>query len=342
MPPPSIARNFFEGIVNASDPVAAIRGLINSSPPTVERDWLEFKGQHRDPKQRDKKFGEQWSEALGGFANNQGGVLVWGADARQKPVKGGAIDGVWEEQPVDYPVALASRLTELQRQATDPPLANVEVKPCPLPTKPDQGFVVCFIPEGPDKPYRSEQAAKQWFLRAGDSFVVMSRSMLASMFYPRTHPAFRTKAKLSWEVVIDPQTALRRTVRMTCEMDLVNEGTGTAKDVTVVVMPNVEGNLGPIEFGGSSAFSFHDWSRDKEFHAIRPLHRDRLTPLCSARWDVEAICRGLVDVPRCFSPSFELSIFCENQGQKVIRIEFDEEEIIENKKGCICEVRPVE
>ncbi|HJT76274.1 MAG TPA: RNA-binding domain-containing protein, partial [Gemmataceae bacterium] len=81
-PSPSLARGFFEQITQSRDPVAAVRDLINSSPPTAETDWLDFKTEHLDPKQRDRKTRETWSEALGGFANNQGGVLIWGVDAR--------------------------------------------------------------------------------------------------------------------------------------------------------------------------------------------------------------------------------------------------------------------
>jgi hypothetical protein len=74
----------------------------------------------------------------------------------------------------DNPQALKSRLIEFQRGAVDPPLANVEIEAFPLPDNPSKGFVVCYTPEGPFKPYRSEQAGQRWFLRAGDSTQVMT------------------------------------------------------------------------------------------------------------------------------------------------------------------------
>src|SRR2546423_872105 len=117
MPPLSLARGFFDQIVNDPNPVAAIRRLINSDPPTAESDHFDCKLEHPDQKQRDKKTKEIWSEALGGFANAGGGVLIWGLDARKKTIDGREIDAVVGEGPVSNPRGLEARLRELQRQA---------------------------------------------------------------------------------------------------------------------------------------------------------------------------------------------------------------------------------
>src|SRR5438876_253313 len=148
MAQPSLARQFFEGIVTAADPVAAIRALVNSDPPTFETDWLDFKTEHADAKQRDKKNREVWYEALSGFANSGGGVLIWGIDARKMKMPGREVDAACEEKPVTEPFALKSRLIELQRGATDPPLGGVEFAAYELPKAPGTGFVVCFMRGG--------------------------------------------------------------------------------------------------------------------------------------------------------------------------------------------------
>lgn len=124
--PPSLARNFFERITKAGDPVAAIRSLINLTQPTFENDWLDFKREHPDPNQRDPK--RIWSEALGGFSNNQGGVLIWGIDARKTRVGGVEIDAAFGECLMNNPQGVKSRLIELQRDATNPPTTNVEIE----------------------------------------------------------------------------------------------------------------------------------------------------------------------------------------------------------------------
>ncbi len=115
MPPPSLAREFFDQIRTAADPVAFLTGLVNPANPTFEGDWLDFKTQP-DKDLKAPKWREMWVEALAGFANNAGGVLVWGIDARVDPAtKVSAACGV---KPVDNPAGVKSRLIELQRQAT--------------------------------------------------------------------------------------------------------------------------------------------------------------------------------------------------------------------------------
>jgi hypothetical protein len=68
---PSIAKEFFLKITGDSDPIAAIKRLLNATPPTFETEWLDFKGAAQTNDQDTKKT---WSKALAGFANTQGGV----------------------------------------------------------------------------------------------------------------------------------------------------------------------------------------------------------------------------------------------------------------------------
>ncbi|MFO0821708.1 MAG: ATP-binding protein [Gemmataceae bacterium] len=202
MAPASLARDFFERVLCNLDRVAAIRALINSDPPTTESDWFDVKGEHIDPKQRDKRSKELWSEVLGGFANNQGGVIIWGLDARPVEIAGKRIDAITKDVPVADAQELARNLGEWRRQATDPPLPNVEIVPVVNPLDAPKGYVVCFVPEGPHKPYRSENAERNYYLRSADNTNVMSRSVLASMFfYPKAMASLKLSAKLTYEQI---------------------------------------------------------------------------------------------------------------------------------------------
>src|SRR5262245_4101274 len=111
MPPPSLARDFFDGIVNSTDPVAAIQGLVSPDPAKTkaETDWLDFKTEDPDPRRRDTQIKKTWSEALSGFANNQGGVLVWGIEAKKTNIGGVEIDAACGEKPMTDPLTLRSR-----------------------------------------------------------------------------------------------------------------------------------------------------------------------------------------------------------------------------------------
>jgi len=87
---------------------------------------------------------EIWSEAIAGFANTQGGVLIWGVDARKDAKTG--IDAVCGLSLVKSPSAFKSRLIELYRQATEPPVLGVQIEAYEISGTPNEGFVVCFVP----------------------------------------------------------------------------------------------------------------------------------------------------------------------------------------------------
>jgi hypothetical protein len=338
---PSMARSFFDQIRTVPDPVAFITGLTNSSPPTFETDWLDFK-QQPSSDLKDPKWREMWIEALSGFANNEGGVIVWGLDARKDKTTN--IDAACGISPVDNPFGVKSRLVELQRQATDPPLANTEIEAYPLPGSREKGFVVCFVPEGPFKPYRAEDGRRsQYYVRSGDSFTTLSRTMLQTLFYPRTTALFTARARLRWHLVDRSETAARDEADLQCRVTLVNTGTATAKDCFVLVRVNVD-------VANTLGFTSSRWEvqhlgsgQEMELRAREPLHPFRAIPLFKAFWRVAAgssAAGGYRVVPQCAAPSFDLTVFCENHAQQVLQFAFDREEMIE-KEECLLEIRPI-
>ncbi len=252
MPPPSMARAFFDQIRTAADPIAFIRSLVNPTLPTYETDWLDFKRQPSTDLKH-AKWRDMWVEALAAFANNQGGVIIWGIDARKDPATN--VDAASGEKPVANPAGVKSRLIELQRQATDPPLANVEIDAYEIASAPGTGFVVCLVPEGPFKPYRAEDGRKsQYYIRAGDNFVIMSRSVLQSLFYPRSQVVFRAKADLSWDLNRGCLPNGDHVAAMSCKVELVNRGTATAKDAFILLESNIRSEVEELALRGPPAF----------------------------------------------------------------------------------------
>jgi hypothetical protein len=192
---PSLAKEFFLKIKNAYDPVAFLKGLVGSQPPTHETEWLDFKCAANVD---EKKTKEIWSEALAGFANTQGGVLVWGIDARKDSTTG--VDAASNLSLAPNPNALKSRLYQLHAEATDPPVLGVEIEAYAIPNSPSEGFVVCFIPESPFRPHRAEHANKRFLIRVGDDFKNAPVSLLRNLFFPLSRciliPAIRACSRL--------------------------------------------------------------------------------------------------------------------------------------------------
>jgi hypothetical protein len=331
---PSLARDFFDRITTAADPVAAIQALVNSSPPTFETDWLDFKTEDADPKKRDKGIRNAWYEALSGFANNSGGVLIWGLDARKMPTPSGDIDAVFADKPITAPMVLKSRLTELQRGATDQPLANVKIEAYELSAAPGTGYVVCYIPEGPFKPYQAQDSCKQYYLRAGDNTVVMSRRIQASLFYPRLKPRFKVKALLEYRLAAprttaDPQHA--PVAEMNLIITLLNTGTATAKDVSVRVAGiAVRYNLR----GDNDAWKI---TTSRIAIAERSLHPDDESGKLGIVWAAEVTLSKSTGFYVLNSPDVSVTtdICCEDQQRQCIPLTFKVTSTITHEGGRI-------
>ena len=133
----------------------------------------------------DRSVKKIWSEALSGFANTEGGVLVWGIDARKDSDTG--VDRASDLSLVKNPEGFVSRLKELHSQSTDPPISGVDFWFAEDDTSPGFGFVACYVPESKFKPHRAEAAERNYYIRAGDSFHVASVSLLRNLFFPEYH-----------------------------------------------------------------------------------------------------------------------------------------------------------
>ena len=141
---------------------------------TFENDWLDFK----TGKVQDDDIKRIWSKIVGAFANNEGGVIVWGLESKKDKISG--IDAVSSVEYVPDVFALKSRLMELRHGAADPPIADISIKEIPISSGSSEGFVVCFIPESNMKPHRSEFAEKRFYLRMGDSSRECSVSLITA------------------------------------------------------------------------------------------------------------------------------------------------------------------
>src|SRR5882724_7565496 len=134
------AQHLFEKYTDANA-VDLLKSLPKLSEKTFENDWLDFKS----GKTRDGDIKRIWSKAIGAFANNAGGIVIWGLSAKKDLVTG--IDAVDAVESVPDVFALKSRLMELRHEAVDPPVSNVEIKELPFSDNSSEGFVVCLIPE---------------------------------------------------------------------------------------------------------------------------------------------------------------------------------------------------
>ena len=214
---PSRAGECFKSIIEAPNPADFLANLINTKPPTSEEAWLDFKsGRLPDPQLKEK-----WSKALGAMANTEGGVVVWGIYAAKDPTT--KIDAAKEIQSVQDIGAFTTRLKELQRVLTDPPVPGVEIKS--FVTSGNEGFVVCFIPPSSFKPHRSEAADRRFYVRIQDHSEEVSVTWLRRLFQPEIAPDFDLRVQVRTAPI-----QFGSTKQTNFSVTIQNRGSGTAYD----------------------------------------------------------------------------------------------------------------
>jgi hypothetical protein len=302
---PSNARNFFNKLTRDSNPSAAIQRLVNATPPVFENEWLDFKGAAQI---NEAGIKNTWSEALAGFANTQGGVLIWGVDARKDQATG--IDAASGLSLVKNPTAFKSRLNELHHQATEPPVLGVETEAYPFGGSDSEGFVICFVPESPFKPHRAEYASRQYIIRAGDHFVVPSVSLLRSLFFSQSR--CHLVPKLTVSCTVENGNSSYR-----IEGFLDNLGSATAFDTFVIMHSSANGLPNRIP----------NWDYD---HPRAPLNLSTKTPIHPR---ISTMFFGMNTFPENVPQSFEfkIQVFARDTEPIEWLISFTEDEV---KKGA--------
>jgi len=318
---PSHALEFFNKIKNGGVPF--LKGLINSDPPSFETDWLDFKGAEKLKPQDMKKI---WSEALSGFANTEGGVIVWGIDARPDPDT--HIDCASGLSLVQNPATFVSRLKELHSQSTDPPIPGVDFWFAIDDTAPDCGFVVSCVPESEFKPHRAEVAGRNYYIRAGDSFHVPSVSLLRNLFFPEYHSHLWPELK-----------ARHNNDTVFIDGYLYNSGIATAKNVVLFVGHSADSNwkletLSRWEFVGPPHPNHRSGSGMACFLPIHPgtaLPAFRLSRPIKTR-----------EFSQITTVDFEIFMYCENNHPLVSKITFTlndlEDQVTKPGKSGIAEI----
>lgn len=135
------------------------------------------------------------AKAVSGFANAEGGVIVWGVDARPDP-DDEYIDQVVATPGVANARQILAKLNNLSPDASSPGVRGLDhriiVGAAELPS-----FVATFVPEGESGPYMTmlKEARHRYYRRIGSSFSPMDHGMVADMFGRRAQPMLQVECR---------------------------------------------------------------------------------------------------------------------------------------------------
>jgi hypothetical protein len=132
------------------------------------------------------------ARGISGFANSNGGIIVWGVDARKNADGVDCANGIAE---ISKPALMVSRLNTLTGDATSPIVDGIRHRAITNPET-NAGVVVTLVPETDSGPYMAKLGEQRYFKRSGDSFYQMEHFDLEDMFGRRQKPRL--------EIVLEP------------------------------------------------------------------------------------------------------------------------------------------
>jgi hypothetical protein len=168
------------------------RDTWNKLDLTMLQDWVTNKrqeGLHLDFKQLtsapnvtrdDRKI---FASAVSGFANSDGGIIVWGVEAK-KDADG--VDAAQSLKPLKDPKVVLGTLQSHTGDAASPTVDGVDHKF--VEDGAGGGFVATIVPVSERGPHMAGLGESRYYKRNGDSFIKMEHVDVADMFGRRAKP----------------------------------------------------------------------------------------------------------------------------------------------------------
>jgi len=180
--------------------------------------YLDFKGKANAVSgQMSRKDKSILAKAVSGFANTDGGLIIWGVDARSEAK--GDPDVAKKLLPITGLKTLVTELNGQCGQAVNPPLGQIDNRAVPIPSENDSGNVITVIPRRRQPPSQAASGddSGHFFLRAGSGFYKIPESILADFYRRAPSPELRVRLNIDWETAKVEEDAdyFEKSVRIT-------------------------------------------------------------------------------------------------------------------------------
>lgn len=128
------------------------------------------------------------SEACSGFANSDGGIVIWGVKADKGADN---IDVARELREIRELTNFINFLNRTEGQCIIPTVTGIEHRK--IETSADVGFVKTYIPKSDSAPHMALFSGKHYYKRSGDSFYRCEHYDIADMFHRKKTPSLELK-----------------------------------------------------------------------------------------------------------------------------------------------------
>ena len=126
--------------------------------------------------------------ALSGFANSDGGMVVWGVEARPNAA---GVDCAVGLREIAQAALCLTRLNSLTGQCVSPLVDGVEHRA--IFSNGSAGFCVSIVPPSDSGPHMAKAGEDRYFKRSGSGFYRMEHFDLEDMFGRRQRPSIALK-----------------------------------------------------------------------------------------------------------------------------------------------------
>ncbi|MFA5793174.1 MAG: ATP-binding protein [Candidatus Gracilibacteria bacterium] len=171
--------------------------------------YMDYKGKsYKDEDDLSKDDMLNLDKALSGYANTEGGVLIWGIEKK---------DGVLGSYVlIEQPEAFVERLNTVTPGRVSPSVDGVRHEVVFSGT--DGGVVVTYVPQSESTPHRSVGKSGQYYKRHGGNFLYMEHFEIEDMFGRRARP------KLGMDVSIRKVVDSRPDPTYALTVNIFNDG----------------------------------------------------------------------------------------------------------------------
>lgn len=160
--------------------------------------------------------------ALSGFANSEGGLIIWGINARKNKDGVDCSCGIEEIKQLRKAI---NRLNSLTGELVSPLVEGVCHKSIEL--SEDAGIIVTLIPASDSGPHMAKGRESRYYKRSGDSFYKMEHYDIEDMFGRRKKPNLNLFTFL--ETGVDVISGYGEWRECKVIIGIINDGRGIAK-----------------------------------------------------------------------------------------------------------------
>jgi hypothetical protein len=186
--------------------------------------YLEFKTVNHpviNDQNREYDF-KNISEVISGFANSNGGIVIWGIKAKKNSKNQ---DVAFQNKPIKELTRFLNILNRLEGQCVTPTVNGIIHKK--IETKEDEGYIKTYIPPSETAPHMANLAGKHYYKRSGDSFYICEHFDIIDILHRKTYA--NLELIISEDTYVDKNVGQGNQTRYEKKISLINTGKNFAR-----------------------------------------------------------------------------------------------------------------